>query len=142
MKLSTTQFICYLPSIHLLPVITDSECSMSPLTNDANEWIGVVFWCKSDSIYPDGVCEFWLSTNVSEHFDKEILHHPIDKVFCYPLLYVILDIRNYQTFASILGNSDKTVTNLDLTTKDNVSQDSFQKHIKRFAFIVASSVSL
>ena len=37
--------------------------------------------------------------------------------------------------------SDKTVTNLDLTTKDNVTRDSFKKHIKRFAFIVASSVT-
>ena len=38
-------------------------------------------------------------------------------------------------------NSDKTVTNLNPTTKDNVTQDSFQKHIKHFAFMVASSVS-
>ena len=37
--------------------------------------------------------------------------------------------------------SDKTVTNLDLKAKDNVTRDSFQKHIKRFAFIVASSVT-
>ena len=36
--------------------------------------------------------------------------------------------------------SEKTVTNLDLTTKDNVTRDSLKKHIKRFAFIVASSV--
>ena len=33
--------------------------------------------------------------------------------------------------------SDKTVTNLDLTTKDNVTRDSFKKHIKRFATIKA-----
>ena len=37
--------------------------------------------------------------------------------------------------------SDKTVTNLDLTTKDNVTRDSFKIHMKRFAFIVASSVT-
>ena len=30
---------------------------------------------------------------------------------------------------------------MDLTKKDNVMLDSFQKHIKRFAFIVVSSVS-
>ena len=38
-------------------------------------------------------------------------------------------------------NNDKTVTNLDLRTKDNVMRDSFQKHIKRFVCIVASSMS-
>ena len=38
-------------------------------------------------------------------------------------------------------NSNKIVSNLDLTTKDNVTRDSFQEHIKSFAFIVASSVS-
>ena len=38
-------------------------------------------------------------------------------------------------------NNDKTVTNLDLTTKDSVNGDSFQEHINRFAFIVALSVS-
>ena len=39
-------------------------------------------------------------------------------------------------------NSNKIVSNLDLTKKDIVTQDSFQReHIKRFAFIVASSVS-
>ena len=37
--------------------------------------------------------------------------------------------------------SDKTVTSLDLTTKDNVTRGSFRKHTKRFAFIVASSVT-
>ena len=37
--------------------------------------------------------------------------------------------------------SDKIVTNLDLTTKDNVTRDSFKIPIKRFAFIVASSVT-
>ena len=36
--------------------------------------------------------------------------------------------------------SDKTVTNVNLTTKVIVTGDSFHKHIKRFAFIVASSV--
>ena len=36
---------------------------------------------------------------------------------------------------------DKTVTNLGLMTKDNVTRDSFQEHIKHLAFIVASSVS-
>ena len=30
---------------------------------------------------------------------------------------------------------------MDLTTKDNVTRDSFQKHTKRFAFVVTSSVS-
>ena len=30
---------------------------------------------------------------------------------------------------------------MDLTTKDNVTRDSFKIHIKRFAFIVASSVT-
>ena len=39
------------------------------------------------------------------------------------------------------GNSDKTVTILDLTTKHNATRDSFQEHTKRFPFIVASSVS-
>ena len=38
-------------------------------------------------------------------------------------------------------NNNKIVTNMDITTKDNVTRDSFQKDIKRFAFIVASSVS-
>ena len=38
-------------------------------------------------------------------------------------------------------NSNKIVTKLDLRTKDNVTRDSFQIHIKRFAFIVAPSVS-
>ena len=38
-------------------------------------------------------------------------------------------------------NSNKIVTNLDLTTKDNVTRDSFQKDIKRVALIMASSVS-
>ena len=38
-------------------------------------------------------------------------------------------------------SSNKIVSNLDLTKKDNVTRDSFQKHIKRFAFIVALSVS-
>ena len=42
---------------------------------------------------------------------------------------------------SVNRNSDKTVTNLDLTTKDNVTRDSFQEHIKRFGSILASSVS-
>ena len=52
----------------------------------------------------------------------------------------------YNTKIGVLGSiysrkSDKTVTNLNLTTKDNVTRDSFKKHIKRFAFIVASSVT-
>ena len=34
--------------------------------------------------------------------------------------------------------SDKTVTDLDLTTKDSVTRNPFKKNIKRFAFIVAS----
>ena len=36
---------------------------------------------------------------------------------------------------------NKTVTNLNLTTEDNVTRESFEKHIKRFAFIVVSSVN-
>ena len=35
---------------------------------------------------------------------------------------------------------DKTVTNVNLTTKVIVTGDSFHKHINRFAFIVASLV--
>ena len=41
---------------------------------------------------------------------------------------------------SVNRNSDETFANLILTTKDNVARDSFQTHIKRFAFIVALSV--
>ena len=33
-------------------------------------------------------------------------------------------------------NSDETVANLDLMTKDKVTRNSFQEHIKCFAFIV------
>ena len=52
---------------------------------------------------------------------------------------VILVLIHYLTFFT--RKSDKTVTNLDLTTKDNETRDSFKKHIKCFAFIVASSVT-
>ena len=37
-------------------------------------------------------------------------------------------------------NSDKTVANLDLKTKYNLKQGSFQKHIKRFATIKAKGL--
>ena len=54
-------------------------------------------------------------------------------------LFLFLSATLYISL-SIYRKSDKTVTNLDLTTKDNVTRGSFKKHIKRFAFIVASSV--
>ena len=50
-------------------------------------------------------------------------------------------MQQHQKIIEQPWKSDKTVTNLDLTTKDNVTQDSFKIHIKRFAFIVASSVT-
>ena len=51
--------------------------------------------------------------------------------------------RKYMYYALVDEDrkSDKTVTNLDLTTKDNVTRDSFKKRIKRFAFVVSSSVT-
>ena len=46
-----------------------------------------------------------------------------------------------KVFRKLNRNSNETATNLNLTTIENATQDFFQKHIKRYAFVVASSVN-
>ena len=51
------------------------------------------------------------------------------------------DLQGFSDNSLCFGNSNKTLTNVDLTTKENVTRDSFQEHLKRFTIIVASSGS-